>query len=472
MSKDMKQTFAILSVLLIVMLTSCKNLAEKADDLRLEDRFKEAAALYKEAADKGDAYAKWRLSNAYLNGNGVEYDKSKAWELLNEAHRAGCPQASFDVANSYLSGSFGVDKDLEKGHAMIDSICTNTNDSYSLGWYANYLFFGNGGYQKDCEKAFQIIDKIKDKNEESYLTTMALVYWDGADSETNDKNKGFEYFKKSYNRGSARAAICLGLTYLNGFGEIKKDINKGIEWLEKGIRRNDEECMKVMWEICLSEDSCYRQWHNVNRGIELLEKAGKLGNGDAYTILGVMYQMGDKVYKNNEKAFEYYTKAYELGSGWGTNNLGALYIDGVGCDKDIKKALSLFKQASDLGEGRASKNLYDYYWFKDYKEPHERDRELAKEYLIKAAKQGDMYANMIMGQHYLNYKGSDLFEKNDHEAFIYYKQAADMGHIDACRRVASMYENGVGCDKNPDKAKEYYNKTKAKDDDKEVKGDS
>lgn len=183
-----------------------------------------------------------------------------------------------------------------------------------------------------------------------------------------------------------------------------------------------------------------------------------------------MYNLGDKVYKNNEKAFEYYTKAYELGSGWGTNNLGALYQDGIGCDKDIKKALSLFKQASDLGDGRASKNLYDYYWFKDYIEPHERDRELAKEYLIKATKQGDEYANYTLAQHY--YYGSDIFERNNFEAFRYCRQAADMGLIDACSMVASMYENGVGCDKNPDKAKEYYKKTKAKDDDKEAKGDS
>lgn len=468
----MKQTFPILSVLLIVMLTSCKNLAEKADDLRLEDRFKEAAALYKEAADKGDAYAKWRLSKAYLTGNGVEYDKKKAWELLNEAHQAGCPQASFDVAGLYISGDFGVDKDLEKGHAMIDSICTNTNDSYSLSWYAQYLFYGNSGYQKDCEKAFQLMEKVKDKNEESYLTTMALVYWDGVNSETNDKNKGFEYFKKSYDRGSAGAAMCLGMIYLGGLGEIKKDINKGIEWLEKGINRNYKGCIRAMWRICLSEDSCYQEWHSVNRGIELLEKAGKLGDGDAYAELGIMYHMGDKVYKNNEKAFEYYTKAYELGSGSGTNNLGALYKDGIGCEKNIEKALSLFKQASDLGEGRASMNLYGYYWFKDYIKPHEQDRELAKEYLIKAAKQGDMYANMIMGQHYYNYKGSDLFEKNDYEAFIYYKQAADMGLIDACRMVAYMYKNGIGCDKNPDKAKEYYNKSKAKEDDKEAKEDS
>lgn len=267
MSKDMKQTFAILSVLLIMMLTSCRNLAEKADDLRLEDRFKEAVALYKEAADKGDAYAKWRLSNAYLTGNGVEYDKKKAWELLNEAHQAGCPQASFDVANSYLSGAFGVDKDFEKGHAMIDSICTGTNDSYSLANYALLLYRGTDGYEKDCESAYRIIESVKNKDDGVYLYVIsAMYYYGGINALPVDKDKAIDYFKKSYSRGLAASAYSLGIIYINGNSEIKKDINKGIEWLEKGIRRNNKKCMKVMCKICLSEDSCYRQWHDVNRG--------------------------------------------------------------------------------------------------------------------------------------------------------------------------------------------------------------
>lgn len=35
---------------------------------------------------------------------------------------------------------------------------------------------------------------------------------------------------------------------------------------------------------------------------------------------------------------------------------------------------------------------------------------------------------------------------------------ADFGFVDAYDAVAYMYENGIGCDKNPQKAKEYRNK--------------
>lgn len=57
--------------------SSCQNKAKKADELRLKYEFEEAAKLYKEAADEGDAYAKWKLSRAYFSGEGVEIDEKK-----------------------------------------------------------------------------------------------------------------------------------------------------------------------------------------------------------------------------------------------------------------------------------------------------------------------------------------------------------------------------------------------------------
>lgn len=57
--------------------SSCQNKAKKADELRLKYEFEEAAKLYKEAADEGDAYAKWKLSRAYFFGEGVAVDEKR-----------------------------------------------------------------------------------------------------------------------------------------------------------------------------------------------------------------------------------------------------------------------------------------------------------------------------------------------------------------------------------------------------------
>ena len=60
-----------------------------------------------------------------------------------------------------------------------------------------------------------------------------------------------------------------------------------------------------------------------------------------------------------------------------------------------------------------------------------------------------------------------LMNKDVGQAFVYIKKAADMGLVDACNSLAYLYENGIGCDKDPQKAKEYKDKTIANSEKKE-----
>ena len=89
----MKIINVIMIVLCSIMVVSCQSDTAKADKLRLNNEFDEAAGLYQKAADAGDAYAMWRLSNAYANGDGVEFDEEKALNLLTQAANAGCLEA-------------------------------------------------------------------------------------------------------------------------------------------------------------------------------------------------------------------------------------------------------------------------------------------------------------------------------------------------------------------------------------------
>lgn len=458
----MKQV--ILSIIFCVfILSGCKDKVTQADDLRLEDRFKEAAELYQQAADEGNAYAKWRLSNAYAWGLGVDFDVEKAWVLLNEAYKAGCPQATADIAEAYMSGHFRtmeVTKDATKGKEMLEKLCKNTDDTYSLTTLSTCLLRGLYDFSKDEERAIQILKSVKVKNEESYQYLMAYLSMNGIGDIPLDHSKTVSHVKTAYKYGSAAAAGFLGDVFINGVLGQEKDIPKAIEWYEKGVRRRNTNCMKALFSIYLSEDTIYNKWKNTQMGIDLLKRAGKLGDGDAYASLGVLYNGGEHVYKDDDKYFEYTQKGAELGSAMAICNLGVAYASGYGVEKDLDKAVALWSQASessDMGAAaHASLILYSHYLGKD--------NALSKKHLLKAAKQGSKDASRVIGFHY--YDGSILFERNYNQAFAYFKQAADMGDITACEKIAYMYEKGEGCERNPEKAKEYRDKTKAKDTDK------
>lgn len=88
-----------------------------------------------------------------------------------------------------------------------------------------------------------------------------------------------------------------------------------------------------------------------------------------------------------------------------------------------------------------------------------KDEIKAEEFLQKAVKAKHPEACYLIGARY--YWGKSV-EKNYQQAFIYWKLAADQGHLDACKNVAYCYKNGEGCTKDLKKAEEYENKAKGK----------
>ena len=178
-------------VLALITLVSCDDVS-KADKLRLENKFEEAAELYQKAADEGNAYAKWRLSKAYANGDGVDFDEQESLRLLKEAAEEGCEEAQCDLAMAYMFDWYGIGKNEEKGNKMMESLVKKSNNDYVLCRYAGLLFFGEGGYEENKSKAVSILGKINDKGDARYLWTMALVYANGTDEIEIDENEYVE----------------------------------------------------------------------------------------------------------------------------------------------------------------------------------------------------------------------------------------------------------------------------------------
>ena len=73
------------------------------------------------------------------------------------------------------------------------------------------------------------------------------------------------------------------------------------------------------------------------------------------SYLGAMYEYGNGVEKNQQKAAQLYKKACDGGNMRGCRNLGVMYEEGDGVEKDLGKAAELFKKACDFGLEEACK---------------------------------------------------------------------------------------------------------------------
>ena len=236
----------------ILLLISCNDI-KKADQLRLEKKFEEAFELYQKAADKGDAYAQWRLADAYLFGDGVDVDTVQYKVYLDKAVNGKCEEAIYDQAELIYSGGFGYKKDEEKAKKTILDLVGKTKNAYVLSQYANLLLNENDIFEQDKGKALSILNKIEDKDHPQYNLAMGDLYCVGAkDIEINYK-KAIEYFEIAYQNGNISSAFRLGNMYFNDNDEIPKDIEKSIEWYKKGSDGNHTGCMINLANIYLSE---------------------------------------------------------------------------------------------------------------------------------------------------------------------------------------------------------------------------
>lgn len=455
----LKHLNSLLVIAILFALSSCQTDVEHADSLRLENKFDEAAQLYQKAADEGDAYATWRLSNAYGNGDGVDFDQEKAFTLLKEAADKGCKEAECDLSWAYMFGWYGH-TDSIKGKQMFDKLIAQDNDNtYIQSHYAELLLDGVV-YEKNTEKALRILKQVKDKDDPYYLWVEGYIYVIGIDNIESDYSKAITYFTNSFEKGRRYSSVFLAEIYFTKDRKETFDIKKGIEWLKKGVESNSTDAMVMLSKIYLysKDDEDYKSYQNPSKGIELLQKAINHGSGDANFQLGIKFFNGINVNKDDKKFFEYSQRAYELRNEGGANNLGSCYQQGLGCERNINKAIEIYQEAVKLGSGHAAENLFSIFRYGDSQNdiPVNFDRGKAKYYLLECARLN--YPIALLNLSFQYYPGGDMFETNYEQAYIYAKKSADSGNVDGCARVAFLLDNGIGCYKNPQEAQKYRDK--------------
>jgi TPR repeat protein len=152
---------------------------------------------------------------------------------------------------------------------------------------------------------------------------------------------------------------------------------------------------------------------------EILEPIAEAGNPNAQTILGVMYDDGEGVAQDPEKAALWYRKAAEQGHPSAQVNLGRLKWEGRGTPQSYESAT---------------------YWFG------------------KAAEQGNARAQLNLGVSYANGQG---VARNYVEAARWFQAAADQGHPTAQFNLGKMYLNGDGLPQDFGFAAEWLEKASA-----------
>ena len=91
--------------------------------------------------------------------------------------------------------------------------------------------------------------------------------------------------------------------------------------------------------------------------LRLWHPLAEQGDAEAQFHLGVLYESGQGVLRNDAEAIKWYRKAAEQGDGVAQLNLGILYANGAGVSQNDGEAAHWYRLAADQGLGGAQFNL-------------------------------------------------------------------------------------------------------------------
>jgi len=118
-----------------------------------------------------------------------------------------------------------------------------------------------------------------------------------------------------------------------------------------------------------------------------------------------------------KKAYVFFDKAAELGHVKAKRFLGQCLMDGLGVERMPAEAVRVWKEAATQGDDQAKFKLAEMFFF-----------------------------------------GEEPLEQNFKMAELMFRQLADRGHVKAMENLADIYREGLGVDKDEDKADEWLQK--------------
>ena len=199
-----------------------------------------------------------------------------------------------------------------------------------------------GGLFGDSETASAESDNVAQtlpSSADEYYDEGYELYYGDTDAE---EEKGVTYLKKAHELGHLEAADKLGDYY----NYVNKDPDKAVKWYREGVIRGDGDAMAALGH--LYEGGKYLE-EDKAKAFELFQKAANMENDGGLYNTGRFYKNGYIVDQDVSQAISYYERAHIAGYQKAGNAIARLYEIGDGVPADPQKAYDWYLLGSEAG---------------------------------------------------------------------------------------------------------------------------
>lgn len=347
-----------------------------------------AVVWYMEMAKNGDADAQYNLGSVYETGFGVKADILEAVEWYKKAAEQDHQLAQLKLGILYILGD-GVRQSVIKGTNWIQSASENGN-KFAADLYSKVL---SPDVVLDTTSD-EIIRKIRpfiDLGEAKSIAKLDSILKKQKKKEKEKEPELAERFT----------------------GPAKNTLGKEIEVANEvpGFLANKEAANRD-----LEDDN-----------LAFLQREANAGNLEAQYQLGRMYDLGDKLERDPQKAITWYTSAANQGYDEAQYRLALVYLYGLGTTKNPPKGVELLTKAAKQNHPVAREMLPIYL--------ANRSTSIALAWYLEKVAKGDPDAEFGVGHMFEEGWG---LNPNESEAKKWYALARSTGSGGAARRLRQI----------------------------------
>ena len=395
------------------------------------------------AANKGDAWAKYKVGLCYLNGTGVEKDLYRAYKYFLYSAKSGEIEGQYYLGLCY-SGGIGVEKDLAKAAEWYE-LAAKKEHPKALFQMARCYYYGYGVRYNEqlCYK--YLINSIEKGCSEAE-NFMGLLY-DRGDIVEKDKTKALDWFKAAAEKGLAVAQFNVGYAYHKG-----NDLEQALKWYEQALKNGYKQAQPYVKKCRLEIDKEKNNKNSVE-GRKSTIVSGKQKLTEEQKLEGILRNDSSYIHKSLRKVLD---NGLTISENIKQKEMYK-YLDTTD-DASIDKILEWMEKIASEGNRYVQIELLQSWWYSKSLKRRKCTATWQKQYFEKCnqqIEQGNIEGYCGLARCYLYGFG---IEKNELYAIELYNKAIDNGSVQALGELAFCYDEGIGTVSDFQKAFALYEK--------------
>ena len=365
-----------------------------------------AVVWYMEMAKNGDADAQYNLGSVYETGFGVKADLLEAVDWYRKAADQDHQLAQLKLGILYVLGD-GVRQSIIKGTNWIHNASENGNKF--AGTLYKKVLSPDVVLDLTAEEIIRKVRPFIDMGEAKSIAKLDSIL-------AREKKKAKKKEPELAERFTGKSKNTLGKEI-----DVKNEVPAFLA--DKNITVKS-----------LEDDN-----------LAFLQREANAGNLEAQYQLGRMYDLGDKLERDPQKAITWYTSAANQGYDEAQYRLAIVYLYGIGTTRNVRKGEDLLTQAAKQNHPVASQMLPIYLANRSAN----TSTSIALSWYLEKIARGEGEGNFGIGYMYENGWG---LNQNPVEAKKWYAVARTSGSGDAAKRLRQIKAVAASNDPDPSEA--------------------